>query len=161
SGLATELLCRVSQVPDSSICTRRLLSPRRVQPLLLVDASGPMLASPLLEGWPLSAKFNEAETSSRNTTARAFAASGFDTQDCSRQPQSWLHDCRPFIMMNTFSSLEPPSFLGAPEGNRELLRTIGRVGSLPRDHLSVSLPATAKALLLFRSQASVLSVCSC
>src|SRR5437667_10554038 len=60
-----------------------------------------MLASPLLEGWPLSSKFNEAETSSRDTTARAFAVSGFDRQDCSRQPQSWLHDCRPFIMMNT------------------------------------------------------------
>src|SRR5437762_11980496 len=101
SCLAAERQCRVSQVPSCSVCARCLLSPRRVRPLHLVDAAGPMLASPLLEGWPLSSKFNEAETSSRDTTARAFAVSGFDRQDCSRQPAWWLHDCRPFIMMNT------------------------------------------------------------
>jgi hypothetical protein len=114
-GLAAGRLCRVSQVPGGSVCARCLLSPRRVRLLHLVGASEPMLASPILAGWPLSFKFNEAESSSRDTTARAFAAPGFVRQDCSRQPQSWLHDSRPFIMMNTFSSLEPPSFLGAPE----------------------------------------------
>src|SRR6266436_9234471 len=91
SCLAAERQCRASQVPVGSVCARCLLSPRRVRPLHLVDASGPMLASPLLKGWPLSFSFNEAESSSRNTTARAFAASGFDRRDCSHQPQSWLH----------------------------------------------------------------------
>jgi hypothetical protein len=102
SCLATRPWCRASQVPNGSVCARCLLSPRRVQPVRLVEASGLMLASPLLEGWPLSITFNEAESSSRDTTARAFAASGFDRQDCSRQPQIWLHDFRPLIMMNTF-----------------------------------------------------------
>jgi hypothetical protein len=101
SCFAARPWCRASQVPGGSICARCLLSPRRVLPVRLVEASGLMLASPLLEGWPLSVSFNEAESSSRDTTARAFAASGFDQQDCSRQPQSWLHDFRPFIMMNT------------------------------------------------------------
>src|SRR6266581_9201024 len=101
SGLAAERLCRASQVPEGSVCARCLLSPRRVRPLHVVKASGPMLASPLLKGWPLSVMFNEAESSSRDTTARAFAASGFAWQDCSRQPQSWLHGFRPFTMMNT------------------------------------------------------------
>src|SRR6266436_2435550 len=89
--LAAERQCRASQVPVCSVCARCLLSPRRVQPLRLVRASGPMLASPLLKGWPLSFSFNEAESSSQYTTARAFAAYGFDRQDCSHQPQSWLH----------------------------------------------------------------------
>src|SRR4051812_7102232 len=91
SCLAAERLCLASQVPDGSVCARCLLSPRRVRPLHLVKASGPLLASPLLKGWPLSIKFNEADTSSRDTTARAFAVSGCDRQDCSRQPLSWLH----------------------------------------------------------------------
>jgi len=91
SCLAAGRLCRASQVPGGSVCARCLLSPRRVRPLHLVKASGPLLASPPLEGWPLSITFNEADSSSRDTTARAFAASGFDWQDCSRQPQSWLH----------------------------------------------------------------------
>jgi len=101
SGLAAKRLCRASQVPDDSVCARCLLSPRRVQPVHLVEPSGLLRASPLLKGWPLSITFNEAESSSRDTTARAFAASGFDRQDCSRRPQSWLHDFRPFVMMNT------------------------------------------------------------
>lgn len=98
-------------------CARCLLSPRRVQPVHLVEACGLMLASPLLEGWPLSATFNEAESSSRITTARAFASSSSDWQDCSRPSRIRLHGSRPFTMTNTFSSLEPPSLLGAPEGN--------------------------------------------
>src|SRR5205085_10873168 len=89
--LAAQRRYRASQVPGVSVCTRCLLSPRRVRPLCLVGASGPVLASPLLEGWPLSIKFNEAESSSRYTTARAFAVSGFDRRNCFRQPQSWLH----------------------------------------------------------------------
>src|SRR5207245_9471445 len=89
--LAAERRCRASQVPVGSVCARCLLSPRRARPLHLVRASGPMPASPLLNGWPLSFSFNEAESSSQYTTARAFAASGFDRQDCSHQPQSWLH----------------------------------------------------------------------
>jgi hypothetical protein len=101
SELAAERLCRASQVPVGSVCARCLLSPRRVQPVHLVETSGLMLASTLLKGWPLSVKFNEADSSSRDTTARAFASSGFDRQDCSRRPQSWLHDFRPSIMMNT------------------------------------------------------------
>jgi hypothetical protein len=106
-----------SQVPGGSFCARCLLSPRRVQPVHLVEACGLMLASPLLEGWPLSATFNEAESSSRITTARAFASSGSDWQACSRPPRVRLHGSRPFTMTNTFSLLEPPSLLGAPEGN--------------------------------------------
>src|SRR5438093_949045 len=60
------------QVPSGSFCARRLLSPRRVQPVHLVEACGLILASPLLEGCPLSSTFNEAESSSLFTTARAF-----------------------------------------------------------------------------------------
>jgi hypothetical protein len=91
--------------------------PGESNPLHLVEGCGLMLASPLLEGWPLSATFNEAESSSRITTARAFASSGSDWQDCSRPSRVRLHGSRPFTMTNTFSSLEPPSLLGAPEGN--------------------------------------------
>jgi len=57
---------------SGSVCTRCLLSARRLRPLRLVKASGPMLASPLLESWPLSISFNEAESSSRVAMARAF-----------------------------------------------------------------------------------------
>src|SRR5438105_12905776 len=45
--------------------------------------------------------FNEAESSSRNTTARAFAFPGFDKRDLSRLPQGRLHGLRPTTMMNT------------------------------------------------------------
>src|SRR6266566_3772151 len=89
--LAAQRRCRASQVPGVSVCARCLLSPRGVRPLHLVRASESVLASPLLKGWPLSFTFNEAESSSRYTTARAFAFPGFDRRNCSRQPQSWLH----------------------------------------------------------------------
>lgn len=101
SRLAAGPPCQASQVPDGSVCARCLLSPRRVPPLLLVEASGVMRASPLLGGWPLSFKLNGADSSSLNATARAFAASGFNRQDFSRPSRIWLHGFRPFTMMNT------------------------------------------------------------
>jgi hypothetical protein len=123
SGLAAERLCWASQVPGGSVCARCLLSPRRVRPLHLVDASGTVLASPLLKGWPLSRTFNEAGTSSRDTTARAFAASGFDGQDCSRLPQSWLQGFRPFTMMNTLQFIRTTELCLAHQEATEKTKT--------------------------------------
>src|SRR5260370_41195413 len=97
SDLAAEGLCRASQVPVGSGCARCLLSPRRVQPVHLVEASRLMLASTLLKGWPLSVKFNEADSSSRDTTARGFASSCFYRSECFRRPASWVTVFCPFI----------------------------------------------------------------
>ena len=74
--------CRASQVPARSFNARCRLTPRRVPPGRLVAASGPMLASPALAGWPRAALSNEAEPSSQNATARVFAAPGFDRRSC-------------------------------------------------------------------------------
>jgi hypothetical protein len=101
SSLAGRDSGRVSQVPAGSFCARCLLSPRRVWPVRTVVASRPVLASPHPGGWPLSVLCNEAESSSRNTTARAFAAPGLDEQDRSHSPRVWLHDFRPIIMINS------------------------------------------------------------
>ena len=92
----------VSQVPDSSFRARCLLSPRGVRSVRLIEASQPMLASPHPAGWPLPFKCNEAEPSSRDATARAFAFPSLDGKDCSSPLRGWLHDSRPIIMTNTF-----------------------------------------------------------
>ena len=93
---------RVSQVPGGSFCARCLLPPRRVRSVLLVETSRAMLASPYSAGWPLSISRNEAEPSSRDATARAFALPSFSAAD--RSPTLWaqLHDFRPFITVNAF-----------------------------------------------------------
>ena len=92
---------RVSQVPAGSFRARCLLSPRRVRSVLLVEASRAVLASPFPAGWPLSVLCNEAEPSSRDATARAFALPSFGAAD--RSPTLWaqLHDSRPIIMINS------------------------------------------------------------
>jgi hypothetical protein len=84
--VAKETPKRASQVPDASFHTRRLLSPRKVQPLRLIEASGLLLASPLLKGWPLSISFNGAEPSSRDATARVFASTGSARRGCPHRP---------------------------------------------------------------------------
>ena len=68
----------------------------------MIEASRPMLASPISAGWPLPSKRNEAETSSQDATARALTFPGLGAEDCS--PALWgrLHDSRPIIMINTF-----------------------------------------------------------
>jgi len=68
----------------------------------LIEASPPMLASPYSAGWPLPISCNEAEPSSRDATARALAFPSFNGQDRSHPLKGWLHDSRPFVMMNTF-----------------------------------------------------------
>ncbi len=82
----------VSQVPDGSFRARCLLSPRGVRSVPTVNSSRPMLASPFPAGWPLPITCNEAEPSSRDATARAFAFPGLGTADCSPTLRGRLHD---------------------------------------------------------------------
>jgi hypothetical protein len=60
-----------------------------------------MLALPHLAGWPLPVLSNEAEPSSRDATARAFALPSFGVTDRSSTLWAQLHDSRPFVMANT------------------------------------------------------------
>ena len=91
-----------SQVPGGSFRARCLLSPRGVWSVHLIDSSLPVLASPLSAGWPLPSLCNEAEPSSRDATARAFAFPSVNGQDRSFPLKGRLHDSRPFVMANTF-----------------------------------------------------------
>jgi len=93
---------RVSQVPGTSLGARCLLPPRGVRLVLWVVASQAMLASPPLAGWPLPSKRNEAEPSSRDATARAFASPSLGEQSRPRSLWVWLRDFRPIITINTF-----------------------------------------------------------
>ena len=93
---------QVSQVPVGSFRARCLLSPRGVRSVRVVVASRPMLASPHSAGWPLPFKCNEAEPSSRDATARAFASPSFCEQRRRHSLWVWLHDFRPIIMINAF-----------------------------------------------------------
>jgi len=93
---------RVSQVPGDSFSARCLLPPRRVRSVLVVEASRAVLASPFSAGWPLSVLRNEAEPSSRDATARAFALPSFSAADCSPTLWARLHGFRPIIMINAF-----------------------------------------------------------
>src|SRR2546426_12646390 len=98
---------RVSQVPGGSFRARCLLPPRGVRSVHVIVASRPMLASPSLAGWPLPCKRNEAEPSSRDATARAFASPSLSVQG---RPQTlWvrLHDSRPIVMINSFQLTRP------------------------------------------------------
>ena len=101
-GCLREAPNRVSQVPGSSFGARCLLPPRRVRLVLWVVASQAMLASPSLAGWPLPSKRNEAEPSSRDATARAFASPSLDEQSRPHSFWIWLHDFRPIITINSF-----------------------------------------------------------
>ncbi|MCW5556075.1 MAG: hypothetical protein KIS67_28450 [Verrucomicrobiae bacterium] len=92
---------RVSQVPAGSFRARCLLSPRGVRSVRRVVASRPMLASPFPAGWPLPLLCNEAEPSSRDATARAFAFPSLNGRDRSHPLRSRLHDFRPIIMINS------------------------------------------------------------
>jgi len=93
---------RASQVPGGSVRARCLLSPRGVRSVHLIEASRSVLASPYPAGWPLPVSRNEAEPSSQDTTARALAFPSVNGQDRSHPLKGWLHDSRPFIMVNTF-----------------------------------------------------------
>ena len=55
---------RVSQVPHGSVAIRRPQPPRGVEPLRLLVAWRSVLASPLMEGWPLPDLSHEAESGS-------------------------------------------------------------------------------------------------
>ena len=101
-GCALNTPYRVSQVPAGSLGARCLLPPRRVRSVPLVVASRAMLASPFSAVWPLSVSRNEAEPSSRDATARAFALPSFGAADRSSTLWARLHDSRPIIMINTF-----------------------------------------------------------
>jgi len=70
--------------------------------MLLIDASPPVLASPQLGGLAALILSNEAEPSSLNATARAFAPPSFNGRDRSLPLKGRLHDFRSFIMVNTF-----------------------------------------------------------
>ena len=93
---------RVSQVPAGSFRARGLLSPRGVRSVRLVVASRPMLASPHPAGWPLPSMCNEAEPSSRDATARAFASPSLSEQGRPHSLRVRLHDFRPITMINAF-----------------------------------------------------------
>ena len=70
--------------------------------MLLIEASPPVLASPLSGGLATLLTCNEAEPSSRDATARAFAFPSFNGRDRSHPLKGRLHDFRSFIMVNTF-----------------------------------------------------------
>ena len=55
---------RVSQVPNGSVAIRRPQPPRGAGPLHMLVASWSVLASPLMEGWPLPDLSHEAESGS-------------------------------------------------------------------------------------------------
>src|ERR1035438_271405 len=93
---------RVSQVPAGSFRARCLLSPRGVRSVPVVVASRPMLASPNPAGWPLPFMCNEAEPSSRDATARAFAFPSLSQQGRPHSLRVRLHDFRPITMINAF-----------------------------------------------------------
>src|SRR6266516_223788 len=101
-GCLREAPNRVSQVPGCSFGARCLLPPRGVRLVHWVVASQAMLASPSLAGWPLPSKRNEAEPSSRDATARAFASPSLGEQSCPHSLWVWLRDFRPIITINTF-----------------------------------------------------------
>ena len=101
-GCLREAPNRVSQVPGCSFGARCLLPPRGVRLVLWVVASQAMLASPPVAGWPLPSKRNEAEPSSRDATARAFASPSLGEQSRPRSLWVWLRDFRPIITINTF-----------------------------------------------------------
>src|SRR5208283_1714317 len=102
SGLSARAPVGVSQVPAGSFDARCLLLPRGVCSVPTVVASQAVMASPHPAGWPLPVTCNEAETSSRFATARAFALPSFSGQG--RPHSLWvrLHDFRPIIMINAF-----------------------------------------------------------
>jgi hypothetical protein len=61
-----------------------------------------ILASPPLAGWPFPLTCNEAESSSLNTTARAFASPGFAGRITPSPTRVRLHDFRFVITVSTF-----------------------------------------------------------
>ena len=93
---------RVSQVPGGSFCARCLLSPRGVRsvPTVVASQSGAgftsfgRLATPIV--------CHEAEPSSLDATARAFASPSLSVQGRPRSLRVRLHDFRPIIMINSF-----------------------------------------------------------
>ena len=68
----------------------------------LIEVTPPVRASSYPADWPLPVLCNEAEPSSRDTTARALAFPSFNGQDRSHPLRGRLHDFRSFIMVNTF-----------------------------------------------------------
>jgi hypothetical protein len=93
---------RVSQVPAGSFRARCLLSPRGVRsvPMVVASQSGTGFTSSGRLATP--SMCNEAEPSSRDATARAFASPSLSEQG--RPHSLWvrLHDFRPIIMTNSF-----------------------------------------------------------
>jgi len=70
---------RISQVPDRSLCTRRLLPPGRAERLHAPVTSSLVLASPSLAGWPLPSLRFEAQRSSLALRLTQCAFQGFAT----------------------------------------------------------------------------------
>ena len=114
----------VSQVPGVSFRARCLLSPRGVGSVRLIDSSQPVLALPLLAGWPLPLLCNEAEPSSRDATARALAFPSFNGQDRSHPLKGRLHDSRSFVMMNTFQFMRTTKLAWRFPQGTEFTKTI-------------------------------------
>jgi hypothetical protein len=68
----------------------------------LADSSPSMQASSNPAGWPLPITTIEAEPSSQDATARAFALPSFAAENRFSTVEAQLHDSRPVIMINTF-----------------------------------------------------------
>ena len=68
----------------------------------LADSSPSMQASSNPAGWPLPITTIEAEPSSQDATARAFALPSFAAENRFPTVEAQLHDSRPVIMINTF-----------------------------------------------------------
>lgn len=92
---------RVSQVPAGSFCARCLLSPRGVWTVPTVVASHSSAGFTLFGRLATPNMCNEAEPSSRDATARAFASPSLSEQGRPHSLRVRLHDSRPIIMTNS------------------------------------------------------------
>jgi len=70
--------------------------------VLMADPSRPMQASHISGRLATPTLCNEADPSSRDATARAFAFPSFSGRDCSLPLKGRLQDFRPIILVNTF-----------------------------------------------------------
>src|ERR1017187_8443626 len=93
---------RVSQVPGGSFCARALPSPRAVRSVPTVVASQSGAGFTSFGRLASSIVCQEAEPSSLDATARAFASPSLSEQGRPRSLRVRLHDFRPIIMINSF-----------------------------------------------------------
>jgi len=114
---------RVSQVPGGSFGARCLLSPRGVRSVPTVVASRTGAGFTSFGRLATPNMCNEAEPSSQDATARAFAWPSFGERGRPRSLWVRLHDSRPIIMTNAFQLIRTnQASLGAFRMDMEIAR---------------------------------------